>query len=53
LTQKKPISAIAVLGYPVLAAAAWLIVRMLRTDFAGRLLSFVAVWAVLAAFGVP
>ena len=47
MTQKKPVSVIEVAGYAALAAAAWLVMRTLLTDLAGRLLSFVAIWAVL------
>ena len=47
MTQNKPVSVIEVAGYAALAAAAWLIMRTLLTDVAARLLSFIAVWAVL------
>jgi hypothetical protein len=47
VAQKKPISASEVLVYAALAGAVWLIMRTLLKDLAGRLLSFVAVWAVL------
>ena len=47
MTQKKPVSVIEIAGYAALAAAAWLVMRTLLTDLAGRFLSFVAMWAVL------